>query len=177
MKPKEQCRPGAGAITAAVLRLVAEKHPLPVTSTEAAKLTGYSTGLIASAINKAGRRGYCHVHQSKKGATLFAFVDQEAAEAYGVNQLNADEARLVRERNVKNTARKNSMVPQKPGVDAGVHIPAHDRQAWADRPVDVSRAKVIVCPSSPFTARWQSQPSSEAHTGFAVEWAAKRAQA
>ena len=152
---KEQKRRERGAITARMLTLINDAHPLPITSGEAAKASGYTMNQCSAAINKAGKQGYCYCWQSGKGGALFAFASFEAAEAYGFNQLADDSAKLLRERNCKHTARANKVIPAKPGVPANVHIPKPSRQAWADRVSDTSGAKLTVCPSPQFSARWQ----------------------
>lgn len=165
---KRQSRPNRGRITEAVLRAVAAAHPNPLISGDAAKLTGFSMNQVSAAINKAGKAGYCYTHQSGPGATMFAFVDVAACEAYGVQQLAADEKRIVRDRNVKHTARANRAIPQAPGVPANVVIPRPSRQAWAEREADASRAKVIVCAAPTSYSRTYVDPKTKVVGGFAT---------
>lgn len=155
MTTKKQARANRGRITEAVLSTIAAAHPLPMTSAEAARLTKYTMNQVSAAMNKAGKAGYCHVHQSCKGSTLFGFVDVAACEAYGVNQLADDEKRIVRDRNVKHTARANRAIPQAPGVPANVVIQKPSKTAWQVREADASGARIIVCPAPAFTARYQ----------------------
>lgn len=174
---KKQARAERGLITAAVLKAITAAHPNPLTTSEAARLTRHTMNQASAAINKAGKAGYCHTYQSCKGGTLFAFIDEAACKAYGLQQLQADEQKIVRERNIKHNARANRAIPERPGVPANVVIAKPSRQAWAVREADASGAKIIVCETPKFTARYQLQPDSEAHTGFMADWNRKRSAA
>lgn len=157
--------PPAGSITETVVRLIEAAHPKPLTSTEGARLSGLEMSQVSVSMNKAGKRGYCYTHQAARGSQMFAFVSFEAAEAYGFHQLADDEKRMARECSAIATARQNALAKTKPGVPAGVTI-ACTRQAWADRPVDMSRAVVTVAATP--KPRFFVDPSDRVVGGFAT---------
>ena len=168
MNTKQQARVERGHITKAVLQAITEAHPKPLTSGQAEKLTGYTMNQVSAAMNKAGKQGYCHVHQSKKGGVLFGFASAEACAEYGFQQLAADETQIIRDRNVKHNARANRAIPQRPGVPANVVIAKPSRTAWAVREADASGAKVIVCPAPVSYSRTYVDPATRVVGGFAT---------
>jgi len=163
--------------TAAVLRLLAETNGGPIDSGIVSRLGCMSVKLACTALTRLGTLGKIHLYRAVAGKLIYAFSSEAHCIAHGVDVLEADAQKRLRDRNIKAVAGKNRAIPLGPGFDAGVTIKPPNRIAWANKVADMSRAKVIHCPSPVFTARWQSQPSSEAHTGFAAEWAAKRGQA
>lgn len=100
------------------------------------------------------------------------FASQADADAFGAAEKDAfaaDQLSLRRASVSRLTAAAaNRVKPEKPGLPPAVTIPAKCTAAWSARPADSTGARVIVCKSPSFDARYQVDPEERIVGGFAT---------
>ena len=163
--------------SAATLRLLAATNGGPVDSGIVSRDIACSVKSACTAITRLGNAGTVFLHRAVAGKLIYVFSSEAHFLAYGLAEVEADALKRIRERNTLAVAGKNRAIPMGHGVDAGVTIKPPNRIAWAAKPADTSRAKLTICPGVQYSAAWQAQPGSDAHTGFAADWQRKRGQA
>jgi len=154
--------------TAAVLRLLAETNGGPIDSSVVSILGCMSVKLACTALTRLGTLGKIHLYRAVAGKLIYAFSSEAHCIAHGVDVLEADAQKRLRDRNIKAVAGKNRAIPLGPGFDAGVTIKPPNRIAWAEKPADMSRAKVTICAAPVSYSRTYVDPKTRIEGGFAT---------
>ena len=150
------------------IRLLRELDGKPLTSDVLAKERGCLVKMAASQIRRIPQWTGGVVYRSKFGGLMYGFASEAALIAFGVDVLEADAAARRRAHNVLLVAARNKASPARPGVDAGVKIKPQSRVAWANRPADMTQAKVTICSAPVSYSRTWIDPKTRMEGGFAT---------
>lgn len=152
----------------AIERLLIETGGGPIDSGFVSRHSGIRVKAAVTSLTRMGNRGELFLFRAVMGKCIYAFSTEAHCLAYGVDQLEADAAKRIRERNTRAVAGKNRAIPLAPGVAPNVTIKEPNRLAWASKEADMSRAKVIVCPAPVSYSRTYVDPKTRVVGGFAT---------